>query len=275
MPTFSIPTRWGDMDAQRHVNNATFVEYLQEARTDLLLSGPNAHLLGSGIVVASNSIEYRRPVVHGEPLEADVVVDTLGAARFSLATTLRVGDEIAAVARTVLCPLDLATGRIQRLSAAEREWFETVRGSVEPLRTLPTVALGDEPAHTMPLRVRWGDVDSYGHVNNVRAYDYVQEARVALLTELDPRALDNVDAQWFVVRQDVAHLAQLHFRPEPYAVRTRVVRWGETSMTLACEVTDGETVFHRAQTVVVCVDRQGRPRPIDRALIERAGPWAA
>ena len=36
---FSCPLRWGDLDAQGHVNNAVVVDYLQEARVAFLLSG--------------------------------------------------------------------------------------------------------------------------------------------------------------------------------------------------------------------------------------------
>ena len=40
-----VPLRWVDLDAQGHANNAAIVDYLQEARVDFLLTGPNAHLL--------------------------------------------------------------------------------------------------------------------------------------------------------------------------------------------------------------------------------------
>ncbi len=39
---YRCPLRWGDMDAQGHLNNAAFVDYLQEARVDYLLGGPAA-----------------------------------------------------------------------------------------------------------------------------------------------------------------------------------------------------------------------------------------
>ncbi len=32
-----------------------------------------------------------------------------------------------------------------------------------------------------PMLVRWSDIDSYDHVNNVRYFDYFQEARIAFL----------------------------------------------------------------------------------------------
>ena len=52
------------MDAQGHVNNAAYVDYLQEARVDFLLSGsPVLHeMLDTGVVVASHQVEYLRPI---------------------------------------------------------------------------------------------------------------------------------------------------------------------------------------------------------------------
>lgn len=33
--------------------------------------------------------------------------------------------------------------------------------------------------HTAHIPVRWGDMDSYGHVNNTLYFQYLEEARVA------------------------------------------------------------------------------------------------
>jgi len=33
--------------------------------------------------------------------------------------------------------------------------------------------------HTAHIPVRWGDMDSYGHVNNILYMQYLEEARVA------------------------------------------------------------------------------------------------
>src|SRR5437588_278817 len=77
--------------------------------------------------------------------------------------------------------------------------------------------------------------DGYGHVNNVKFYDYVQEARVAIMT----RSLDWADGVvWSLVRQDLEHLAPLDFRSETYEVATSVVAVGNRSFTLAAEIRD-------------------------------------
>ena len=56
-----IPMRWGDLDAQGHVNNALLVEYIQEARCWEMLEGPNAHLVNHGLIVVRNHVLYKRP----------------------------------------------------------------------------------------------------------------------------------------------------------------------------------------------------------------------
>ena len=62
--TYSCPVRWGDLDAQGHVNNGFYVDYLQEARVHFLLTGPPEarDLLDSGVLVVSHAVEYLRPV---------------------------------------------------------------------------------------------------------------------------------------------------------------------------------------------------------------------
>ena len=53
-----VPIRWVDLDAQGHVNNALVADYLQEARVAFLLSGSNAHLLGTSTVVVAHQVEF-------------------------------------------------------------------------------------------------------------------------------------------------------------------------------------------------------------------------
>jgi acyl-CoA thioester hydrolase len=98
--------------------------------------------------------------------------------------------------------------------------------------------------------VRWSDVDSYGHVNNVKYYDYIQEARISVMKSTigwEPEAV------WMVVRQDLEYLRPIDFRTEPYEVGTAVVAVGGRSFTLAADIRDpaSSTVFATARTVVV------------------------
>jgi acyl-CoA thioester hydrolase len=244
--------RWGDMDAQGHVNNAAYVDYLQEARVGFLLSGPPVlhRLLDSGILVVSHQVEYLKPIIVSErPLTINLWLDAIGGSRFTIGYELYDGDNLVARARTGVAPFDLARNALRRLTAEEREMLAGALVPAEPLRPLPRVGVLSN-AQSYPLTVRWSDLDSYGHVNNVKYYDYIQEARIHLITSTVGW---EAEAVWMVVRQDVEYLKPIDFRTEPYEVATAVVALGNRSFTLAAEIRDpaAAMIFATARTVVV------------------------
>ena len=250
--TYFCPMRWGDMDAQGHVNNGAYLDYLQEARVDFLMADHDvlAKLLGTGVLVTGHQVEYLRPVTFSDrPLRIELGINQVGGARFSVGYEVFDGEELAARARTTAAPFDLATATLRRLTAGEREALQAAAAPAEPLRALAKVRLNDS-VPTYRLAVRWSDLDSYGHVNNVKFFDYVQEARVALLREaLDWQPVD----VWVIARQDVEYHRPLDFRTQPYQVRTAVTAIGTRSFTLAAEVLDPDDgqIFATARTVVV------------------------
>jgi len=261
--------RWGDLDAQGHVNNAVYLDHLQDARVAFLHAGAEglADMLTTGVLVVSHQVEYVAPVGYGpEPLEVSVWIDALGASRFVVGYDVLDGGRVAARARTTLVPFDLAGGGMRRLHEVERAAFAAYLDPAEPLRPLPKVGVG-EGAARYPLTVRWSDLDAYGHVNNVKFYDFVQEARVAIISA----TLDwSAGVVWSVVRQDLDYLKPLDFRCEPYEVATSVVAIGNRSFTLAAEIRDPATgtVYARARTVAV------GPRPLDDEERRALSTWA-
>ena len=277
-----VPLRWVDLDAQGHVNNAVIADYLQEARVRFLLEGANAALLGNGTLVVGHQVEYLAPVeFRNEPVEVRLWVGEVGASRFTIGYEVVQCGVVAARARTVLCIFDFATGRPRRMTPDERGWFAAHSSRLEPLRPLGAWRPGEQ-AHVAPLTVRWTDLDAYGHVNNVRFFDFVAEARVHMSSEADPAgnrmsAAAEAGYLWMVVRQDVDYLAQLDHRLEPYQSRVAVADIGRTSMTLVAEVTDpaAGTVHARARTVLVCGDRAGRPIPVPDDLRHGLETWPA
>ena len=250
--TYHCLVRWGDLDAQGHVNNAAYVDYLQEARVHFLLGGPpvTQRLLDSGVLVVSHQVEYLRPIgFDARSLQIAVWVDAIGGSRFWIGYDVFDANELAARARTALVPFDLERGVLRRLTAEEREILAGHLAPAEPLRPLPRVR-SIKNGHRYPLAVRWSDLDSYGHVNNVKFYDYIQEARIALVNETVHWTPETV---WMVARQDVDYLAPLDFRIEPYEVSTLITAIGTRSFTVAAEIRDpgSGTVYASAATVVV------------------------
>jgi acyl-CoA thioester hydrolase len=266
---YRSPRRWGDLDAQGHLNNAVYLDHLQDARVAFLHAGAPglADMLTTGVLVVAHQVEYLAPVGHAsEPLTVSTWIDVLGASRFVVGYEIFDGQTLAARARTTLVPYDLAAGKVRRLNAIERAAFQAYLDRAEPLRPLPRVEVG-EGAARYPLTVRWSDLDAFGHVNNVKFYDYVQEARVAIMTD----GLDwSTGVVWSLVRQDLEHLAPIDFRPEPYEVATSVVAIGTRSFTLAAEIRDPVTgtVYARARSVAV------GPKPLDDAERAALARWA-
>jgi acyl-CoA thioester hydrolase len=250
--THSCPMRWGDMDAQGHINNAAYLDYLQEARVAFLLSASPVlhHLLDSGVLVVNHRLEYVKPVTFSDrPLTTNLWVDAIGGSRFSIGYDVYDGDDLAARAQTGVVPFDLASNILRRLTPEERDSLGQALAPAEPLRPLPKVPIPADH-HRYPLTVRWSDVDSYGHVNNVKYYDYIQEARISLVTSTvgwEPEAV------WMVVRQDLEYLRPVDFRVEPYEVATAVSAIGNRSFTLTAEIREPSSsmVYATARTVVV------------------------
>jgi acyl-CoA thioester hydrolase len=121
-------------------------------------------------------------------------------------------------------------------------------------------------AREAEIRVRWSDVDAYGHVNNVLFFNYIMEGRIAFTAAAVQAMNDSIDSGylWFVVRQDVDYLAPLPFRLPPYIVRTGVAHLGRTSLTFCSEIVDraGGRRYAQASTVAVFADSSGRPTPV-------------
>jgi acyl-CoA thioester hydrolase len=276
----SVPLRWVDLDAQGHVNNAVVADYLQEARVAWLLSGPNAHLLGSATMVVSHQVEYLAPVAFDtRPVEVRLVVGGVGAARFSLGyTVIQDGNELAR-ARSAMCLFDYAAGRPRRMTHAERAWFAEQSEPLEPFAPLGCWTVG-AAAHAYDFVVRWSDLDPYGHVNNVRVFDFVAEARIRLGPEGPDTRMHLAARQgltWMVARQDVDYRGQITHRIEPYSVRSAIGRVGRTSVTIVAEVVDpgAGSVLATTNTVLVSGDAAGRPVPLPPDMLAAAQRWPA
>ena len=107
--------------------------------------------------------------------------------------------------------------------------------------------------HVFPMRVRFSDVDVYGHVNNVKYFEYYQEARLAFLTSMG-RAEDEGRFAVVVARVNVDYKRPILFRTEPYAVESWISRVGNSSFGLNAEIKDGDAVLSRAEAVLVTFD---------------------
>jgi acyl-CoA thioester hydrolase len=130
------------MDSLGHVNNVTYVDYLQESRVDMLRTHAPAtggEQLAEGTVVVRHEVEFAAPLVFRfEPVRIESWVTRIRAASFTMAYEIldetEEGRRVYARARTVLTPYVFTEERPRRLRDEEREVLE---GFLEPDDSAP------------------------------------------------------------------------------------------------------------------------------------------
>lgn len=121
------------MDSLGHVNNVVYVDYLQEARVDMLrVHAPvtGGERLAEGVVVVRHEVEFLRPLVFRfEPVRIESWVTEVRAATFTMAYEIL--DELPdgerrvyLRARSVLSPYVFAQERPRRIGPQERSVLE-------------------------------------------------------------------------------------------------------------------------------------------------------
>jgi acyl-CoA thioester hydrolase len=267
---YECPMRWADLDLLGHVNNVVYVDYLQEARVDLLRHhGPSAKAEGGlveGVVVVRHEVRYLAPLsFQFRPVSIEVWVTEIRAASFTMAYEVFQETDgertVYARASTVLTPYLFATERPRRLTAEEKQALQAYLEPGEPVRSpAPPSPVRDEVGH-YPVQVRFSDVDVYGHVNNVKYFEYFMEARILMTSRLWADLPEGTPEPAMVVAQtDVDYRLPILFRQEPYDAWSWISHVGTTSVTIESDICDRETVLSRSRVVSVFFDPEtGRP----------------
>ena len=121
------------------------------------------------------------------------------------------------------------------------------------------------------LQVRTTDLDWLQHVNNTTYADYLQEARVDLLSQWRGAQLSHPELSMVVRALEISYERSLHYRPDAIAIDTWTEKVGTTSYTLAHEIREhgSDVVYARARSVMVQIDKATeRPSPLDPGLRE-------
>ena len=129
---YLCPLRWADMDSLGHVNNVTYVDYLQESRVDMLRThapSTGGEELAEGTVVVRHEVEFVAPLVFRfEPVRIESWVTKIRAASFTMAYEIldetEEGRRVYARARTVLTPYVFSNERPRRIRDEERRVLE-------------------------------------------------------------------------------------------------------------------------------------------------------
>tara|TARA_B100000700_G_scaffold281558_1_gene332376 strand:- start:659 stop:1069 length:411 start_codon:yes stop_codon:yes gene_type:complete len=83
----TIKTRWRDLDAFRHVNNATFLSYIEDARI-LFFKRWNINLKEKSLIVASVKIDYINQLIHPSDIIIAQKISRLGNKSFDIQSAI-------------------------------------------------------------------------------------------------------------------------------------------------------------------------------------------
>ena len=145
--------------------------------------------------------------------------------------------------------------------------------------------------HT-PVRIRWSDIDAYGHVNNSAMLRLLEEARVLAFWAPDPDEVDEsgsapqpvIDGRpgsgtmTVIAAQRLEYLASTPYYRRPLDIQLWIGRLGGASLDISYEVwspvgQEPAELYTRATTTLVMVDAAtNRPRRLtadERAACEQ------
>ena len=82
---FRISPRWGDLDALNHVNNATYLRYLEEARIQWLNAQDATWFDGERVpMLASATVNYRFPIEYPSQIDVELFVTRIGTSSLTI-----------------------------------------------------------------------------------------------------------------------------------------------------------------------------------------------
>ncbi|MFN4009674.1 MAG: acyl-CoA thioesterase [Pannonibacter sp.] len=119
-------------------------------------------------------------------------------------------------------------------------------------------------------KLRYGDTDRQGHVNNAVFATFLETGRVeALFGSASGTGVDLADdgAAFVIARLELDFLAEIRW-PGEVAIGTRVLRIGTSSVTLEQAVFQNDVCAARAVSVIVQMDEATRKsRPLSQAAL--------
>ncbi|MDE2412206.1 MAG: acyl-CoA thioesterase [Sphingomonadales bacterium] len=114
---FAIAVDPTDIDFMGHVNNASYLKWVQEAVIDHWRSMAPVEAVARHLWVAlKHEITYRRPTFLGDEVIATVLLEKFQGTRASYDTVIRRGEEVLAEIKSSWCCIDAETLRPARLA---------------------------------------------------------------------------------------------------------------------------------------------------------------
>lgn len=126
----SIPVRWSDIDMYQHVNHATMVTILEEARVPFLSPAFAVDITSVGLLIAEVRVAYKGQLrLMDSPLQVTMWISRLRTVDFTIGYEVRsVSAEPdakpAVIAETQLAAFSIDEQKLVRLSPEHREYLQ-------------------------------------------------------------------------------------------------------------------------------------------------------
>ena len=129
------------------------------------------------------------------------------------------------------------------------------------------------PIHRVNISVRWGDMDSFKHVNNAQYLRYLEEARVQWLASITGITLgDRISP---VLASSNVNYRQSIAWPSDIAIELFIERIGNSSLTMGHRMVaahDASVLYSDGSVVMVWIDTQtGKSVPLPEAVRAACG----
>jgi acyl-CoA thioester hydrolase len=127
-----------------------------------------------------------------------------------------------------------------------------------------------QPSHTIPIRVRYTEVDAMGYLHHSRHLQYFEMGRIELLRSwgFSYAQLEQQGVFFVVIKAEVRYKAPARYDDELELV-TRLTRQTHIRLDHTYELRRGQVVVAEGTTTIACVGRDGQLRQIPEFLMSR------
>ena len=110
---------------------------------------------------------------------------------------------------------------------------------------------------TTPIQMRFADIDSFGHANNIAQQSYFDLGKAEFFDELWRLVPEQTSVTAMIVSVQNDFLKQI-FWGDDISVVTAIETVGTKSLTFVQQIVRGEEVCSRSRTVMVCYDKESQ-----------------
>ena len=125
-----VQVRWSDIDMYQHINHATMVTILEEARIPFLREPFGAEITTIGLLIANVNIDYKGQLrLVDSPLQVTMWSKRVRAVDFTVGYEVRSVSALpdskpSVIAETQLAAVHIEEQRLRRLSPEQREYLQ-------------------------------------------------------------------------------------------------------------------------------------------------------